>query len=180
MALGKGGALPYLGPPSGASGFGLCRAGLSQRCANIRVWACWAGVWWGSCPSRPKCLPLALPLAGSLLLFFCIEAGPRAGGVLRKVLAPQKRRKQQDGTCTLAGGKPPPAPGRGRAAEGGARGEEVEAPVQQPLASDWSCLPSIAGLPGSRPEGAPHQWDRFRSQAGAFGDLAWTCPLGQF
>lgn len=48
--------------------------------------------------------------------------------------------------------------------------------VQQPMASVRLCLPACQSrLPGSQPEGAPHQWDRFRGQAGRLQE-SWPGP----
>lgn len=90
------GALPYLGPASGSSGFGRHGAGLSEWCGRHLS----AGLLGGPLVKqpRPKCPPLAVvPSSGSLLLFSAgSRAWPGAGGV-----SPEKfnSRKQQEETA---------------------------------------------------------------------------------
>lgn len=182
MALGKRGALPYLGPPSGASGFGLCRAGLSQRCANIRVWP--AGQASGGAAAPPARSAFRWPCPWPAPS--CFSSALKQGlGLVASSGKFNSRKEEKTAGWNLHAGewKASPAPrqaaGRGRAAEGGASGEEVEGPFSSPWpATGPACLPSQGCL--GAPQGALHQWDRFRGQAGALGDLAWTCPLGPF
>lgn len=157
----QGGDLPYLGPAADRDGRVALASLWLGSLSGAQTWergACWGGA------VPPKCLLLIMPSKNSLSLSSAqLEA---SSGKFNS----KKRRKQRDGACTPVSGKHP-EPGRGgRAAEGGARGEEVGLPVEQLLARGLSlalpAFPKKRAAAWSPPDSALYQWDWFRGQAG--------------